>query len=385
MTVVSVLRELWRYRRLVIAGAIVALVFQVMLVYNVSLGIPPKLESRQYNVGVASGAVLIDSQSSQAVDLGGGEGEVKVDVASLSARAQLLANLLVTRPLRDEIAKGAGVAPDRMITELSSTTEPGGPPPEASDVEVRPDDPDANIVKLQTSETVPIITINAQAPTEQTAARLAESTVSTLRGYLDDIASSNAVPDARKLVMRPLGEPTSAESLRGPRKSHAALVFLLLVGFWCAVVLGMSALARAWRYAAANESWNRAGTTDEEGIAELAFGRPSDTDGDGSAAPDAKHHAPRADTPGGVRERADDKLWLAPTPDTVPGAGRELELDGATVNGTEPEDSGTELDRSGPTPLRRTNAQRKRNGSRGRRTDTQSDDTPPVKGSLAGQ
>ena len=127
MTVVAVLRELWRYRRLVIAGAIVALVFQVMLVYNVSLGIPPKLESRQYNVGVASGAVLIDSQSSQAVDLGGGEGEVKVDVASLSARAQLLANLLVTRPLRDEIAKGAGVAPDRMITELSSTTEPGGP------------------------------------------------------------------------------------------------------------------------------------------------------------------------------------------------------------------------------------------------------------------
>ena len=252
MAAIGMFRDLFRHRRVVIVGVLLAITAMVLMVYRISPGLPPSFESRQYEVGIASGAVLIDSQSSQAVDLG--TGEVKVDVGSLSSRAKLLANLLVTRPLRDEIAMKAGVHPDRLIAELSSTTEPGAPPPEASEVTVQADDPAANIIRLQTSDTVPIITVNAQAPAEQTAARLAASTIARLQAYLDLVAADNKVPDVRKLVMRQLGEPTSAVAPRGPSKRQAVMVFIVLLVLWCGGVLILARLAKAWWQAAAYES-----------------------------------------------------------------------------------------------------------------------------------
>jgi hypothetical protein len=252
MAAIGVFRDLFRHRRVVVVGVLIALTATVLMVYRVSPGLPPSFESRQYQVGIASGAVLIDSQSSQAVDLG--TAEVKVDVGSLSSRAKLLANLLVTRPLRDEIAIQAGVHPDRLIAQLSSTTEPGAPPPEASDVTVQLDDPDANIISLQTSDTVPIITVNAQAPTEKTAARLAASTIARLQQYLESVAAANELPDIRKLVMRPLGVPTSAVATRGPSKRQAVVAFMLLLFLWCGGVLILARVAKAWWQAAAYES-----------------------------------------------------------------------------------------------------------------------------------
>jgi hypothetical protein len=303
MTVVAIARELWRHRLVVIVGALLVLVAQLTSVYRVGLGVPPTFDSRQYHVGIASGAVLIDSQSSQTVDLGGGE--VKVDVGALSARAKLLANLLVTRPLRDEIAGAAGVSTTRLITQLSSTTEPGTPPSEATDVSVQPTDPDANIVSLQTSDTVPIITINAQAPSERTATQIVQSTVSTLRSYLDSIAASNAVPENRKLVMRALGKPTSATALRGPRKSHAALLFIVLMSLWCAAILAFSGLAKAWRSPASDEAWQR-------------LGRSGDVLADPPSDPlaDFEYEPAGPDGPASVGEGADDDLWLPPPADS---------------------------------------------------------------------
>jgi hypothetical protein len=284
-----------RHRRVVILGVLIAVTAMVLMVYRVAPGLPPSFESRQYEVGIASGAVLIDSQSSQAVDLG--TAEVKVDVGSLSARAKLLANLLVTRPLRDEIATEAGVRPDRLITELSSTTEPGAPPPEATEVTVRADDPDANIISLQTSETVPIITVNAQAPTEETAARLAASTIARLQEYLVTVAANNELPDIRKLVMRPLGQPTSAVAARGPGKRQAVMVFLFLLVLWCGGVVILARVAKAWwqAQAAAYESPVDADLFPERDLAPHPEG-----EGAGRPAP------PRAG------ERPHHEAWLPP-------------------------------------------------------------------------
>jgi hypothetical protein len=301
MAVVDVLQDLWRHRRLVILGICIATAALIMIMYRVGLA-PPKLESRQYHVGVASAAVLIDSQSSQTVDLGDGADGVEADVGSLSVRAKLLANLLVTRPLRDDIASGGRVAPDELITQLSSTTDPGTPPTEATDSTVRPDDPRANIVSLQTSETVPIITINAQAPTEETAARLATSTVATLRDYLTSVAADNRVPDVRKLVMRQLGEPSSATSQRGPGKSGGVTIFVLLLVFWCGAILAVSALSRAWRQAVADDL---AGEFPSGGppAADLPF--------------DPEPEAPGGPLPLRIREGADDELGSPPPAKTT--------------------------------------------------------------------
>jgi hypothetical protein len=303
MTVVSTLRELTRLRRLVIVGALLALTAAIVMLYDVKPGLPPKFESRHYEVGVASGAVLIDSQSSQAVDLGGGE--VQVDVSSLAARAKLLANLLVTRPLRDDIANRSRVSPDTFITELSSTTEPGAAPAEAEAGTVRPDSPEANIIKLQTQEALPIITVNAQAPTEEAASRLATSTVAVLSDYLDSVAASNSIPDVRKLVMRRLGDPNSATSVRGPGKTSAAMLAIFLFGVWCAGLLALAGLSRAWTNAVADDAWKAVGADDP--LAKLARERLADSEREASAAP----------LPVGVREGAHDDLQVPPPPDTT--------------------------------------------------------------------
>ncbi len=301
MAVFAILRDLWRHRRLVLVGLFLATAVMLLVMFRFTFDGSPQLESRQYDVGVASTAVHIDSQSSQTVDLGAAE--VEVDVTTLAARAKLLANLLVTRPLRDEIARSSDVGPDLLITELSSTTEPGAPPAVATDVKVDRDDPAANVVSLQTSETVPIITVNTQAPTKETAARLAASTVATLRAYLkgETAQSANPIPLGRQLVMRELGEPTAAISRRGPGKAQAVGVFLLLLGIWCGGVLVIAALSRAlWQQTAESED-----VVDDRELRSLRL-PPSDREDE----------RPAGTAPARVGERPDHELWLPPSEET---------------------------------------------------------------------
>jgi hypothetical protein len=301
MAVIAILRDLWRHRRLVLVGFFIAFAAMLLVMFRFAFDGGPQLESRQYDVGVASTAVHIDSQSSQTVDLGGSE--VQVDVAGLAARAKVLANLLAVRPLRDEIASSAGVSPDRLITELSSTTEPGAPPAVATDVAIDRDDPAANVVSLQTSETVPIITVNTQAPARGTAMRLATSTVKTLRTYLDteSAESGNPIPLDRQLVMRELGEPSSATTRRGPGKAQAVFVFLLLLGLWCGGVLVVAGLSRAlWQQTA--EGANAADARDLQ-----ALRLPP---------PDREDERPARAAPARVGERPDHELWLPPSEET---------------------------------------------------------------------
>jgi hypothetical protein len=305
MAAIGLLRDLLRLRRLVLVGAILALAAALLMTFRVSFDPAPSLSSRQYDVGIASAAILIDSQSSQAVDLGGG-GEVLVDVGSLAVRARLLANLLVTRPLRDEIAAEAGVRPDQLITELSSTTEPGAPPPEASEVTLRPDDPRANILRLQTSDTVPIVTVNAQAPDKATAARLAAATVSQLERYLESVAAANRVPDVRQLVMRRLGEPTAVTARRGPARSNGVMIFIVLFGLWCGGVLAVSAVSRAW--------WQQAAAYDSAGDGRMGEDLWAP---DLPPAPNGEVEAAGWARPGDVGEGANDDPWLPPAPEST--------------------------------------------------------------------
>jgi hypothetical protein len=298
MAFLAIIRDLWRHRRLVFLGTLIALAAMVLVMFRVSFEGGLKLESRKYEVGVASTAMQIDSTSSQAIDLGDPD-VLEVDVAMLAARAKLMANLLVTRPFRESIARDSGVAPDTLITELSSTTDEGEPPPVASDVKVDRDDPAANIVALQTSETVPIITVNAQAPTQRTASRLATSTVTALRDYLLRLNSERNVPPDRKLVMRELGQPTATISRRGPGTTQAVAIFIVLLGLSCGSVLAFAALSRAlWQQTAADDY--------ADGRDLLALQLP----------PDPEDEQPAGTGPRRVGERGDDELWLPPTEDT---------------------------------------------------------------------
>ena len=64
MDTVTVLRALWRRRLFVAIVAIVALLAGVMVKYQL-----PSLQSRSYEVGISSAHILVDTPSSQVVNV----------------------------------------------------------------------------------------------------------------------------------------------------------------------------------------------------------------------------------------------------------------------------------------------------------------------------
>jgi hypothetical protein len=248
MDAVAVLRQLWHHRLFVAIGIALALVIAILISYKVTIGVPPTFESRQYQVGVASAEVLVDSPSSQVADLGGGK--VRTDVTALTSRARLLANLMAASPLKDQIAVAARIDPGTFSASAPSI-EPSQKP---TSLEATPTDRKTNVMTVYFNETLPIITVDAQASNEATAARIASAGVAELGKYLTSVAALDKVPGARKLVVDPLGAARFGTVQRGPRKLMAIAAFVLLFGLWCTAIVVISRLARGWRQAAAQEN-----------------------------------------------------------------------------------------------------------------------------------
>lgn len=247
MEVVSVLRLLWRQRLLVALGLLAALMVGIVMAYRVTPAFPPRIESRQYHVGIASASLLVDSPSSQVADLSGGQ--VGIDVSGLSSRARLLANLMATSPLKDQIARRAGISPASLVASVPVTGSAAEPVPlSAQEENKRP-----NQLKITFNEELPIITADAQAATPELAARIASAAPEELVVFLRSVAASDRVPDVRQLVVSRLGEARSALVSRGPRRLFALIGLVSVFGLWCAGIVVVSRLACVWRQAASDD------------------------------------------------------------------------------------------------------------------------------------
>ncbi|MGZ5387499.1 MAG: hypothetical protein ACXWGS_08750, partial [Solirubrobacterales bacterium] len=94
MDAVTILREIWRCRVPVGVAAVVAIIVGLVLTYTVSL--PPK--SRKYDVGIASSRILVDTPSSQVVNV-----EPR-GLETLGVRASVLANVMTEGEIKTIIA-----------------------------------------------------------------------------------------------------------------------------------------------------------------------------------------------------------------------------------------------------------------------------------------
>lgn len=266
-TVADIAGRLGRARRLVAAGLLAAALLGVLLAFRVSAGLPPKLESRRYPVGVASAAVLLDSRQSQVSDVG--DPKVDVNPADLFSRSRVLGSLLVASPLREQIAAAARIAPRGLITRLSTNgvAQPASSPPGVG-VTVRPSDRDARVLDVRLDDQVPIMTFITRAPTRAGAARLASAAVQELQAYLRQTSSAHGVPPERRLVAEPLGGAQASTETRGPGTGHVVLLTGMIFLAWCAlvVVLGGTAAPGGPRQAALadGEPSSSAGVTELE-------------------------------------------------------------------------------------------------------------------------
>jgi hypothetical protein len=239
---VTILRELWRRRLLVALVALVAIFVGLALTYSFSL--PP--ENRKYEVGIANSRVLVDTPTSQVVQVAPKGSE------TLGPRASLIATLMVEGEVKAAIARRAGLPPRRLVAVSQADIDTGSVP--SSTLK----DPDVNLLTTQVfaspeGDQLPIVEIEAQTPTVAGAAKLASAAVDGLRDYLDSKAAAEEAEDRRRLMVAPLGDPQARLQERGPSRVIAvgSALFILIGG--CAAILGASALARGWREAEANE------------------------------------------------------------------------------------------------------------------------------------
>jgi hypothetical protein len=242
MATVRILRKLWRVRLLVGVVALLALGLGINLTYR--LGLPP--QSRQYEVGVADGRILVDTPKSQFVEV------APLGAASLGQRANLLAALMTEGDAKAAIARRAGLAPDDLLAVSESDADPAPVSPDALNAR------DAHrlttrVVRDSDGLQLPIIQLDAQAPDPAAATRLVAAAIDGLNEYLDSKAALQQITDHRRLQVSALGIDPGRLQVRGPGLliGVGAAILAFLTG--CSLILGVAALARNWREVEASE------------------------------------------------------------------------------------------------------------------------------------
>lgn len=274
MELIPVLKLLWRKRVLVGIALLFSVAVGVVVAFRVSL-LPPELHSRQHNVGVASANILIDSPKSSLADLS------PLGAGALDATADLLASVLATQGLEDQIATQAGIPFDRLLVALPSS---GLPIPTALGTTAQASGSTAAKYKLvvTTDDPQPIISLAATAPDPQSAARLANGAIQALRQYLNSVAVREQIPARRRPVITRLGSPVVGLAFVGPRRLYGVAATVLLFALAIAAIVTASGIARAWRLAEAREARKTESSDDDHDGRKLARLSPGVASANGS-------------------------------------------------------------------------------------------------------
>lgn len=244
MELARTLKTLWTRRRLVVLGALIAAVAALLSVFSVGLA-PPSLTSRTNVFATASTQLLVDAPDSAFADLSN-------DLTPLETRASVFARFLASPVALRLIAEDAGVPP--------ASIEAQGP--YDINLPVIQQEPTAGQrssqilgegalyrLRFENNPVLPIVSVFAQAPTKGEAIALADAAPQALRTYVNRLQSSQGTPATRRVVIRKLGDATGGVVNGGANIQIGLLVFLVVFGAWCMLLIPAQTLARGWREA----------------------------------------------------------------------------------------------------------------------------------------
>jgi hypothetical protein len=244
MELARTLKTLWIRRRLVALGAVVAAIAALLSVYSVGL-FPPSMTSRTNVFATASTQLLVDAPDSAFADL-------ENDLTPLETRASVFARFLASPVALQLIAKEADVP-------VSSIEAEG---PYDINLPVIQQEPTAGQrssqiigegalyrLRFENNPVLPVVSVFAQAPTEKEAIDLANAAPRALRVYISQIQEHQHTPDSRRVVIRKLGNATGGVVNAGANIQIALLVFTVVFGAWCMLLVPAQTIARGWREA----------------------------------------------------------------------------------------------------------------------------------------
>lgn len=233
MELAGIIRVLRRRWMVVCLGALAAVAAGVYSTYSVSLA-PPGLESRQTTAGSARTQLFVDTPSSLISEA------QPAGYDTIVARTEMLGSLMASGEISAEIAHDAGLRPsevavvgpqlgdDETLTALSRA---------ALEV-VKPVEP--NVVTVSVPPLTPILSIFAEAPDTETAARLSASATAAVLSLAPEPASVGN----RAVRVQQLGPAEIEKTASGPGPTTALIVAGGLFALWCSAVVVFDGIAR---------------------------------------------------------------------------------------------------------------------------------------------
>jgi hypothetical protein len=245
------MRSLWRLRGGVAVCVLLAVLAALWSLDKISLA-PPRLTPRALEMATASTQVVVDTPTSAILDLR----QDTYSFEGLRNRSVLLGNLIASQPLREEIARRANVPVE--VLQVAAPRTPDQPRAVAGTSADRHTTDilrsnDQYRLNIQANPTVPVLDVNAQAPTAHSAALLANAAVDTLERRLDLLARSEQTPAKDRINLIQLGRASGVVINSGVKWQAAILAFLVTLGLSCATLIFLSRLREGWRLAALSE------------------------------------------------------------------------------------------------------------------------------------
>ena len=233
MELAQILVQLWRRRIALAAVVAVGALVALALAYHISL-LPPKLTHRSVSNGTAEAHILVDSPRSSVADL-------NKSFDPLTARAQVLSELMTTAPVIDRIAKIAGV-PASAITATSDTSSLNVPTSQT--------EPTASVrsnaiageslhyrITFRAEPQQPTVTVFGQAPTAAEAIRITNAAAQGAAAWVKDTQDRQLVPNSRRTQLTQLGAATGGTVNTGASRIVAALAFVAIIAIGSLLIL----------------------------------------------------------------------------------------------------------------------------------------------------
>jgi hypothetical protein len=262
MEVVHIAKMLWSKRLLVACGALLALVGALVLSSRLSL-MPPGLNDPTVRVGAATTEILIDSPKSTI-------GDLRRDTFPLIARSGIFARFLGADGATDAIARHAGIPKKDIGVVGPKLTISGVPDQAAAERASRVRGASPYLLQVQTGDDLPLLTVFAQAPTEEGARTLANSTAGALEKYIANYQAEAGIPERGRVTIRQLGTARAGMIVEKPGVLGAVVAFFVLFGLACFAILAWPAIQANWRLpGGGDQAPPRPGAGADEGRYEL--------------------------------------------------------------------------------------------------------------------
>jgi hypothetical protein len=225
------LRELFTHRLLLGVGVAVAIAAAAIGASSGSL-----------THSGASTQVLVDARASVL-------GSVTQPFEPLASRAQVYANFMASPAFLEEVGKRVGIKGSQIYAAGPvNANEPR--------VEQEPTALKRNVqitgetkpyrLNYESQANLPTIGIYAQAPTTSMAVGLANGAAASLASYVARVEAAAGIPVRSQIVIRQLGPAAGSVSDGGIGKSIAFLIFIVVLAFWCVLVLVGTRFRETW-------------------------------------------------------------------------------------------------------------------------------------------